>query len=67
MTSPSSKDNPSQGDTAFTEAVVNSTGSSANLRLKEVMPSLIRHLHGFAREVELTVEEWFIGVDFVCT
>ena len=29
------------------------------------MSSLIRHLHDFIREVELTNEEWFDGVRFV--
>jgi hydroxyquinol 1,2-dioxygenase len=29
------------------------------------MTSLIRHLHDFAREVELTEEEWFQGVSFL--
>lgn len=33
--------------------------------MAEVMPSLVRHLHAFAREVNLTVAEWSAAVDFV--
>jgi hydroxyquinol 1,2-dioxygenase len=29
------------------------------------MSSLVRHLHGFAREVELTEEEYFTAIDFL--
>jgi catechol 1,2-dioxygenase len=52
-------------DQAFTEAVVSATGDKASPRLKEIMPALLRHLHAFAREVDLTLDEWFAGVDFV--
>jgi catechol 1,2-dioxygenase len=33
--------------------------------MKEVMAGLIRHLHDWAREVELTVDEWFDGVNMI--
>jgi hydroxyquinol 1,2-dioxygenase len=36
-----------------------------NPRLKRVMTSLIQHLHDFARDVELTEEEWFQGIQFL--
>jgi catechol 1,2-dioxygenase len=29
------------------------------------MPSMVRHLHAFAREVNLTVAEWMAAVEFV--
>jgi Catechol dioxygenase N terminus len=29
------------------------------------MSSLIRHVHDFARETELTVDEWMLGVQFL--
>jgi hydroxyquinol 1,2-dioxygenase len=32
-------------------------------RLRILMQSLVRHLHGFAREVELTEAEWRAGID----
>jgi hydroxyquinol 1,2-dioxygenase len=34
-------------------------------RLRQVMHALIAHLHNFAREVELTPEEWKAGIDFL--
>jgi hydroxyquinol 1,2-dioxygenase len=34
-------------------------------RLKQIMTSLIRHLHDFARETQLTEEEWFNGIQFL--
>lgn len=54
-----------QYDTTFTDKVIAATGPNANARLVEVMPSLVRHLHAFAREVNLTVAEWVAAVDFV--
>lgn len=29
------------------------------------MSALIRHVHDFAREVELTIDEWMMGVSFM--
>ncbi|MEP2782469.1 MAG: dioxygenase [Pseudoruegeria sp.] len=34
-------------------------------RLQEIMGSLVRHLHDFAREVNLTHEEWSTGIAFL--
>lgn len=50
---------------AFTENVVNSMGPKTSPRLREVMTSLIRHVHDFAREVDLTVDEWMAGVQMI--
>lgn len=52
-------------DSEFTDQVVAATGPKANPRLAQIMPSLVRHLHDFAREVDLTVAEWTAGVDMV--
>lgn len=52
-------------DPEFTDLVIAATGPKANPRLAQVMPSLLRHLHDFAREVDLTVAEWSAGVDLV--
>lgn len=41
----------------ITEAVLARHGKAENPRLKYIMSSLVRHLHAFAREVELTEEE----------
>lgn len=52
-------------DPAFTDRVIAATGPKANPRLAQIMPSLLRHLHDFAREVDLTVGEWMAGVQMV--
>lgn len=54
-----------QHDSTFTDKVIAATGPKAHARLVEIMPSLIRHLHDFARESNLTVAEWAAGVEFV--
>lgn len=40
-------------------------GDSIDPRLKEVMGCLVKHLHAFAREIDLTQEEWEFGIDFL--
>lgn len=49
-------------DPTFTEAVISATGPKANPRLREVITALIRHVHDFAREVNLTTDEYMAGV-----
>lgn len=49
----------------FTQKVVESIGPNANPRLREVMTSLIHHIHDFAREVQLTTDEWMTGVQLI--
>jgi hypothetical protein len=49
----------------LTAAVVASFDSSPNPRTKAVMGALVRHLHAFAREVDLTEEEYFTAIDFL--
>jgi hydroxyquinol 1,2-dioxygenase len=34
-------------------------------RLRQVMQSLIKHLHSFVRDVEPTGDEWFTAIDFL--
>ncbi len=41
------------------------SGTPPNPRVREIMASLIRHLHDFAREVRLTEEEWLEGIKFL--
>lgn len=47
------------------EAVNERMGAEVNPRLAHVMSALVKHLHEFAKEVELTEEEWKIGIDFL--
>jgi hydroxyquinol 1,2-dioxygenase len=56
--------------TDFTEetaadAVIESFAPSTDPRLREVLTSLVRHVHAFAREVELTIPEWETAIDFL--
>jgi catechol 1,2-dioxygenase len=48
-----------------TDAVVASFAGAADPRLREILESLVRHLHGFVREVEPTFEEWERAVGFL--
>lgn len=49
----------------LTDAVVARLGKTPNPRVREIMTSLVKHLHAFAREVKLTEEEWFEGIKFL--
>jgi hydroxyquinol 1,2-dioxygenase len=49
----------------LTDAVLQRLQATADPRLKEIMTSLVRHLHEFVRDVELTEDEWFAGIRFL--
>lgn len=49
----------------ITQAVIARCAATPDPRLKEVMTSLVQHLHAFARDVKLTEEEWFRGIEFL--
>ncbi|KAH7134576.1 Intradiol ring-cleavage dioxygenase [Dactylonectria estremocensis] len=49
----------------FTKHVVTSFGPKTDPRLREVMGSFVQHIHDFAREVNLTVDEWLAGVEMI--
>ena len=55
----------SRFDPNFTQNVINAIGPKADPRTREIFSSLLRHVHDFAREVELTVDEWMLGVQFL--
>ena len=48
-----------------TEAVTGKFGPQTNPRLREVMTSLVRHLHAFVKETRITREEWMAGIEFL--
>ena len=50
---------------ASAEAVNDRMGEEISPRLAEVMGCLVKHLHAFAKEVDLTQEEWEFGIDFL--
>ncbi len=47
------------------DRVVGSFAGGADPRLREVMRSLVRHLHAFLREVRLTEAEWAKAIEFL--
>ncbi len=52
-------------ETHLTEAVIARLAPGADPRFRRIMASLIRHAHDFAREVELTEDEWFEAIKFL--
>ena len=50
---------------AVTAAVIDRMKSSRSDRFKQVMASLIEHLHAFARDVQLSEQEWAFAIDFL--
>jgi hydroxyquinol 1,2-dioxygenase len=49
----------------ITDAVVDRLDACPDPRLKEILASLVRHLHGFVRETRLTEAEWLQGIEFL--
>jgi protocatechuate 3,4-dioxygenase beta subunit len=47
------------------EVVAASFEDTPDPRLKQVLTSLVHHLHAFVKEVELTEEEWGFAIDFL--
>lgn len=52
-------------DPDFTSHVINLMSPETLPRHREILGSLIKHLHDFCRDVELTQDEWIIGVNYV--
>ena len=49
----------------ITDAVLATMAAATDPRAKQVMSSLVRHLHDFVREVELTQAEWMAAIEFL--
>ena len=49
----------------LTEAVLAKLEGATDARFKQVMTSLVKHLHAFVREVQLTEQEWATGIQFL--
>lgn len=52
-------------DPTFTRRVIETMGPNMTARNRQIMGALVTHLHDFAREVELSVDEWMTGVHFI--
>ena len=49
----------------ITEAVLEQMATTPDARLKEIMAAAVKHLHAFARDVNLTPAEWIKGIEFM--
>jgi hydroxyquinol 1,2-dioxygenase len=49
----------------LTDLAMKQWGACHSPRLRQVMQSLVKHLHGFAREVDLKQDEWLMAVDWL--
>lgn len=49
----------------ITQAVIARLAETPDARLRQLMTSLVQHLHAFARETQLTEQEWKLGIDFL--
>jgi hydroxyquinol 1,2-dioxygenase len=49
----------------ITDEVLRRIENTPDPRLHEVLTSLVRHLHNFAREIKLTEKEWSAGIQFL--
>lgn len=56
---------PGTYDPNFTDLVIKTSGPNISPRMKVLFASLAKHIHDFAREVDLTTEEWMEGVAFL--
>ena len=49
----------------ITDAVIGRMAECQDPRFKQVMTALVKHAHAFAREVDLTPDEWMAGIQFL--
>jgi hydroxyquinol 1,2-dioxygenase len=49
----------------ITQAVIARFADTPDPRLKQVVTSLVQHLHAFARDVQLSEAEWLQGIQFL--
>ena len=56
---------PNYNQDKLTADVVAAFSKSPDPRLGEIMTALVKHLHAFAREVDLKPEEWRAGLEFM--
>ncbi len=49
----------------ITEVFMNYFGPDTDPRVKEILQSLVTHLHAFAKDINLTHAEWQVGIEFL--
>jgi len=56
---------PDLDENTVTDAALAQMANTGDPRLKQIMDAAVRHLHAFAREVDLTPAEWLTGIQFL--
>jgi hydroxyquinol 1,2-dioxygenase len=56
---------PDLADEGLTQEVLATFSNSKSERFQQVMQSLVKHMHAFLKDVELTEDEWFKGIDYL--
>src|SRR5450432_2745934 len=56
---------PQFNDTELTEAVIHSFDETPDPRVKFLMEELVKSLHGFVRNTDLTQDEWMYAINFL--
>jgi protocatechuate 3,4-dioxygenase beta subunit len=56
---------PDLDENTVTDAALAQMANTDDPRLKQIMDAAVRHLHAFAREVDLTPAEWLTGIQFL--
>jgi protocatechuate 3,4-dioxygenase beta subunit len=64
-TGPSVSTGQAAREQAVTDEVLAGLAATSSARFREVIGSLVTHLHAFAREVRLTDAEWQRGIEFL--
>ncbi|MBV8132499.1 MAG: hydroxyquinol 1,2-dioxygenase, partial [Alphaproteobacteria bacterium] len=49
----------------ITAEVLQRFADTPDPRLRQIMLGLVKHLHAFVREVELTEAEWFLAIEIL--
>jgi hydroxyquinol 1,2-dioxygenase len=52
-------------EASITDAVVSRFADTPDSRLRQIMTSLVRHVHAFVKDVQLTTDEWSCAIDFL--
>lgn len=52
-------------ETSITDAVLERIAATPNPRTREVVRSLVKHLHDFVRDVQPSIDEWAFAIDYL--
>jgi len=55
----------SPGEFTVTDETLRQMAGTENPRLRQIGDAAVKHMHAFAREVNLTPEEWLLGIQFL--